>query len=370
MLGGMNAVIRGLGTAVPPKSIAQGVAAEHAAERCLLNEQRGAGEKGRRRLAALYRRAGIRTRHVAALDVENGAPLYPPRRDRLDRGPTTGERMDHYDALAFPLALEASREALVAAATSPPEITHLVTASCTGFRAPGVDLRLMEELPLLPSTRRVHVGFMGCHGVLNGLMVAKALCESTQEARVLLTSVELCSLHFQYAENSDALVANSLFSDGAGACVLGGGPCRGAWEVVATASQRIPESEGEMTWTIGDHGYEMTLSARVPELIGLHLRPWLEAWLRDNDLRLDEVSSWAVHPGGPRVLDCVEKSLGLGIDSLAASRSVLSKCGNMSSATVFFVLRELAATELPLPCVVLAFGPGLVIEAALLGRTG
>jgi len=120
-----------------------------------------------------------------------------------------------------------------------------------------------------------------------------------------------------------------------------------------------------MGWTVGDHGFEMTLSRRVPTLIAKHLRPWLNSWLADNELSLPEVRSWAVHPGGPKIISAVEESLELADDALAASRGVLAEYGNMSSPTVLFVLDRLRKQSAPRPCVALGFGPGLVAEAAL-----
>jgi predicted naringenin-chalcone synthase len=163
-------------------------------------------------------------------------------------------------------------------------------------------------------------------------------------------------------------VANALFGDGAAAAVgvpAAEGPAD-AWRVTAAGSCLVPDSLGAMTWAVGDHGFDMSLSRGVPQLIARHVRPWLTAWLAGEGLAPEGVASWAVHPGGPRILGAVEEGLCLPREALAASREVLAECGNMSSPTVLFVLDRLRAAGAPRPCVALGFGPGLVAEALLL----
>src|SRR5205807_2197806 len=164
----------------------------------------------------------------------------------------------------------AARQALAASGQRPDVITHLVTVSCTGFRAPGVDIELMQSLGLSTGTQRTHLGFMGCHGALNGLRVARAFVEADPAARVLLCAVELCVLHYHYQWDPQRMIANALFADGAAAVV--GVPEAaappGAWRVAANGACLFPDCEDAMTWNIGDHNFEMTLSKRVPALIG------------------------------------------------------------------------------------------------------
>jgi predicted naringenin-chalcone synthase len=275
--------------------------------------------------------------------------------------------MQRYAEEALPLAGAAAEQALVNAALPPAAVTHLVTVSCTGFFAPGLDIGLIKRLSLPPTVGRLHVGFMGCHGTLNALRAAQALVDANPAAVVLVCAVELCSLHFQYGSEPDQLVANALFADGA-AALVGRSSASGdeAWRVVAAGSYLMPDAEDGMTWRIGNHGFQMTLSPRVPELIGAHLRPWLEAWLVALGRRLEELNSWAVHPGGPRILTSVAQTLGLPPAALAASAEILAECGNMSSPTVLFILQRLQQQGARRPCLALGFGPGLVAEAALL----
>ena len=314
----------------------------------------------------------MKTRGSVILEVADG-PLdrrqsfYRPARDEQDRGPATAERMRAYAESAPGLAVCAAARALRSAAVSPEAVTHLVTVSCTGFMAPGIDAAIVEELGLRPTTERTHVGFMGCHGSLNGMRVARSLADGSPEHVPLVCSVELCTLHFSYGWDPDMIVANALFADGAAAVVgrrANGSPDE--WRIGGTGSCLIPDSRHDMTWRIGDHGFRMTLSARVPELIESHLQAWVVRWLAEHDLTLGEVASWAVHPGGPRIVGSVERALGIDASHSEIPRAVLAECGNMSSATILFILERLRGLGAPRPCVALAFGPGLVVEALLI----
>ena len=357
--------IRGLGTAQPSQAIEQDRAAEIAEAFVFGNE------KLKRAVPALFRRTRVRRRGSVLLESGNGQgpqqSFYLPAASLADRGPTTALRMQRFAVESVPLAVAAARRACAAAHTAPQRITHLVNVSCTGFFSPGIDVALIKQLGLLPTIGRVQVGFMGCHGVLNGLRVVQSFVEADPAARVLLCAVELCSLHYQYGATPDQLVANALFADGAAALVAGAGEGMDEhWQIASTASVLLPDCEEAMTWRIGNHGFEMTLSARVPELIAQHLRPWLENWLKAEGLSLAEIGSWAIHPGGPRIIESVATALNLPARATAASVEVLAERGNMSSPSVLFVLDRLQQTNAQRPCVALAFGPGLVAEGALL----
>jgi predicted naringenin-chalcone synthase len=367
----MSLAIASLATALPRARVTQAEAEAVARVVCCHTQEHATW------LPGLYSHSGISTRHMAfdeevLRDILEGTrwsqSVFLPSGTTGDRGPTCGPRMAYYAVQAGPLALRAAGEALARSGLAPEEVTHLVTVSCTGFRAPGVDVELSKGLGLRATVERTHIGFMGCHGALNGLRVARGYTGSDPSARVLLCAVELCSVHYHYGWDPQKVVANALFADGAAALV--GVPAAlapdGAWQVVANGACLFPDSEDAMTWTIGDHGFEMTLSKRVPGLIATRLRPWLERWLSDNGLSLDEIGSWAVHPGGPRILSAVEEALGLGAAVTAPAREVLAECGNMSSPTVLFILQRLQRRHAPRPCVALGFGPGLAAEAALL----
>jgi prepilin-type processing-associated H-X9-DG protein len=368
----MSLAILGIGTALPPNAITQAEAAELAKTVCCKTDEHAAV------LPVIYRQSAIKTRHMVFRSeavksmLATGTTVeeseFAPKGDGDDHGPTTVQRMQRYKAEALPLALKATRQALDRSGIPARAITHIVTVSCTGFSAPGVDVGLMKGLGLNPTVVRTHVGFMGCHGAINGLRVAQAFVDADPEARVLVSATELCSLHFHYGWDPKRVVANALFADGSAAVVAGpgdGSPER-AWKVEATASCLFPDSEYAMTWDIGDYGFEMTLATKVPNLIGENLRPWLAEWLSTHGLTIEDIKSWAIHPGGPRILTGVEQTLGITEQDTFASREILGNCGNMSSPTVLFILDRLRERNAQRPCVAIGFGPGLVAEAALL----
>jgi predicted naringenin-chalcone synthase len=367
-----------MGTAVPRGFMGQDAAAD-----LLVAILHGPGRA--RAVRALYARSGIRKRHSVLVGREDGPAaerqaFYAPARASEDGGPTTAQRMAPFEEEAPPLATEASRLALADAGLGAAAVTHLVTVSCTGFFAPGMDAALIHRLGLAPTVERTHVGFMGCHGALNGLRLAASLAVADPRARVLLCSVELCSLHLAYSWDPQALVANALFSDGAAALVGVGEGVRGAggearprgagpasrWRVAATGTLLFPDSADAMSWRIGDHGFRMTLSPSVPAIIEGHVARWLRDWLAGHGLGQDDVRTWAVHPGGPRVLGAFGAAMGLPRDTFEVSRQVLADFGNMSSATLLFILERLRDAGAEGPVVAIAFGPGLVAEAALL----
>lgn len=367
--------ILGLGTALPEHQMQQSEAADFAAL-CLTSE--GSAPTSGGLVKVLFRRAGVQTRHSTVLESsESGSPstqtFYAPSTGADDRGPSTSTRMDRYEIDAPLLAGEAVRLALAEAGVSPLEVTHLVTVSCSGFSAPGVDLHLLRTLGMRPSVSRTHIGFMGCHGALNGLRVAQAFAAADPAAVIVICAIELCTLHYQYGLDPQSVVANSLFADGAAAIV--GRAVRPTSKPRGTAlpgrlvenfSYVIPETEEMMSWRIGDNGFQMTLSPEVPAIITRTLPGALETFLGRHSLALADIRSWAIHPGGPRILKACGEAANLSEDDLAASTSILSRCGNMSSPTVLFILDELRRQKSELPCVLLGFGPGLNVEAALL----
>jgi alpha-pyrone synthase len=365
----MSLAILGLGTAVPALAITKEEGIRIAETICQPTEEQAV------RLRTMYDHTGIERRHLAFPHQALVDLLQQTRVSRSvflpceagERGPTTGQRMRHYAENAAPLALQAAGEALTRSGLVPGEVTHLVTVSCTGFWSPGIDFELITGLGLPPGTQRTHVGFMGCHGALNALRVARAFTSADPEACVLLCAVELCGAHFHYGWDAEKAITNALFADGAAAAigVSAGRAPAGAWRVAADGCCLLPDSREDMGWTIGDHGFEMTLSRRVPTLIVRYLRPWVERWLGENGLGTGDVGSWAVHPGGPRILEGVEEALGLPRQATAVAHEVFATHGNMSSPTVLFILDRLQQRRAARPCVALAFGPGVTAEAAL-----
>jgi predicted naringenin-chalcone synthase len=325
-------------------------------------------ERETRLLRTMYRKARVQNRHTC---VPHRVAYEWFGKDTLpssSSGPTTQQRMALFAEHARPLATAASVRALENAGTSAAEITHLITVSCTGFDAPGVDIHLFEQLGLRNTTQRLHIGFMGCHGMINGLRAARGIAAADPTAKILLCAVELCSLHFKFQWDPERMLGNALFADGAAAFIVAPSQADdGAlYQLRDTGSCLIENSREAITWNVGDSGFDMSLSNRVPGLIAEHLRPWLSAWLDSRGHSIEAVNSWAVHPGGPRILDAVDEALGLDAARLSNSRAVLNELGNMSSPTVVFVLERFLRQDEPGPYVMLGFGPGLMAEVALL----
>lgn len=366
----MTLAIASIGTAVPATVYDQEEGLRIAESLCCRTAEHATW------LPAMYRGTNIDKRHmvlpralvddVLAGTRASGSPFLPTGAPD-DRGPSTGVRMETYEREAWSLALSASRQALQRARLKPDRFTHLVTVTCTGFAAPGVDQRLIAELPLPATIARTQIGFMGCHGALNGLRVAQAFVDADAKTRVLLCAVELCSLHYFYGWDPGKVIANAIFADGAAALVgmpAGDAPAE-AWRLTASGSCVFPGSADAMSWTIRDNGFLMSLSKKVPDLIATHLRSWLTQWLQQHQLSVEAVPTWAIHPGGPRIIGAVEEALNLTREHTRDAHEIFAAYGNMSSPTVLFILERLIARNAPRPCVALGFGPGLTVEAAL-----
>jgi predicted naringenin-chalcone synthase len=358
----VSASILGLGTALPEHTFDLDEAIEFS------NDLICRDDREKRLLRTMFRKSTVATRrtcvhHRVAYEWigRDAPPSSSP-------GPSTKQRMAYYAEHARPLAVTATTKALADAGIGPDEITHLVTVSCTGFDAPGVDIHLFDQLGLPATTQRLHIGFMGCHGAINGLRAVRGLAAADPKARILLCAVELCSLHFKFQWDPELMLGNALFADGAAAVVVAQNQAEDAaiYQLRDTASCLMKDSRETITWHIGDAGFDMSLSNRVPGLITEHLKPWLAGWLDSKGHSIESINSWAVHPGGPKIVDAVEESLGLGPESLTNSRAILAEFGNMSSPTVLFVLERFLQQNASGPCVMLGFGPGLMAEAALL----
>ncbi len=374
-----GAVILAIETALPNHSIAQGDAA-------VVAQNLGLSKRWNHAMPKLYARSSVERRGSVLLDGEVGLPIerqsfYRAASEAEPLGPTTAERMVVYAQHAGPMLVEACRRALYSAKTAPKSVTHLITISCTGFSAPGVDFEVIRRLDLSPSVQRTHIGFMGCHAALNGLNVARNIIAADPSAVVLLGAVELCSLHQQYTDDPQQLVANSLFADGAAAVILVGQRFPDSdddfdaeppsdflnYQVRSNYSFVVPSTAEMMSWTIGDHGFRMSLDPQVPSIIEGRLRYVLEGWLDEHKIALSDIDGWAIHPGGPRIVESVGRALGLIESDLAPSLSILANHGNMSSPTVLFIIKSLMEfSSPPKRILTLAFGPGLCIEACLL----
>jgi len=366
----MRLLLAGIGTASPEFSISQADALALTQEfNCNTPEQR-------RLMSAIYRRSGVREKgsvllHAASGTLAEREDFFPPRTAPDDRGPGTAARMERYDQEALPLALQSARRALADAHLGPRDIQNLITISCSGFSAPGFDIGLIHALGLSPDTPRSQIGFMGCHGVFNGLRVAQAFAAAQPGTNTLLCSVELCSLHHYYGWHPERVIANGLFADGAAAAICRTADDRAtglpaALQLVRQGSTILPDTLGAMGWRIGDHGFDMTLSQEVPRIIEENLKSWLLPFLASAGHTTASIGSWAIHPGGPRILDACRETLGLREEQLQDARKILAHHGNMSSATILFLLQRIQQQQRPRPILALGFGPGLTIEAMLL----
>ena len=363
----MTARIVSIGTAVPPTRIAQEVA------RDIFAAQEGADRLARRRIQAVFDASAIAARHTVLSEFATGETSGPATfvdGDGRLLSPSTGARNERYIASAPELTAAAARTALADGGIDPSAVTHVVTVSCTGLFAPGPDYRLVRDLGLRPTVERCHLGFIGCAAALPALRVASAFAASRPDAVVLVVCTELCTLHLRPSNDPQQIVASSVFADGAAAAVITADPAAGnpgGLDLDRFGTTLTDEGETDMVWTIGDNGFEMILSAEVPRIIGREIQGAVGRFLGDD--ATPEV--WAVHPGGRSVLDRVEAGLELAPDALEASRAVLRDFGNMSSATILFILAALLRDDaVPDGARVagLAFGPGLTVESALMTR--
>ncbi|MXO59183.1 type III polyketide synthase [Altererythrobacter salegens] len=315
-------------------------------------------ERDAKLFARMAERSGIEHRWSV---LGKAADLTPGGFYTSGVSPTTAQRMAIYAREAPPLALEAIRKL--------PDfegITHLVVASCTGFTAPGIDQIIARELGLPGNVERTLIGFMGCYAGATALRTAGHLANANPGAKVLVVTVELCSLHLQAKANLEATLAMAQFSDGAAAAIVS---CEGPGLAIGEGlSATIEESSDLITWTIGDTGFLMNLSGEVPRRLSQAMADPALAGRIVNGGSAAEIDAWAVHPGGASILDAVERAFHLPETALAESRAVLRNCGNMSSAAVMFVLERIMRRK-PERGVALAFGPGLAMEGFRFGWT-
>jgi alpha-pyrone synthase len=253
-------------------------------------------------------------------------------------------------------------------------VTHLITFSCTGMSAPGLDIQLVESLGLNRNVERTCINFMGCYAGINALKVAYHIARSQPESIVLLAGVELCTLHYQKNDKQDQLVANALFADGAAACLVSSKEISSIDEKARLVIQNFysefePAGKDEMIWTIGDTGFDLRLSTEVPELIRKNISALIAKLMKDSSLKNNQIDFYAIHPGGMKILEACENALGISKKQNQISYDVLSNYGNMSSVTIFFVLKEYLNSFLRsddgkkiLAC---AFGPGLTMESMI-----
>jgi len=357
----MNPCITAIGTAVPRYKIEQ----QHVLK--FMTRAHGLQGEEARRLELLYRASGIKTRYSVIADYHKTENFsFYPDNDAMEPFPPTSKRQEKYRSEALLLSVQSAEKCLAHSHMNREDITHLVTVSCTGLYAPGLDIELVYKLGLQPSVKRTAINFMGCYAAFNALKVASAFCEADPKARVLIVCTELCSIHFQKAPTEDNLLANALFGDGSAAVLVEPAPSDGtSLEMSEFVCTLAPSGINEMAWEVGDTGFEMKLSAYVPNIIQSGIRKLTDSLSRDGSY-----DYYAIHPGGKKILQVVEEQLSIPREKNQYSRQVLKNYGNMSSATILFVFNELfkhlQKEDDQKSMLSFAFGPGLTMESLVM----
>lgn len=370
----MTVYVRALETAVPPTLLIQ-----HEA-RDVFAAQPGLTRLGSRLVTTCFDSAAIDTRYTAVreltLDSTAENPQFFDPQTGLLRSPSTKARNNLFAEEATKLFIEAADAAVSKCdGIDPQDITHLVTVSCTGFFNPGPDYKIVRALGLNPAVQRYHLGFMGCYAAFPALRAAKSFCEADPAAVVLVVCAELCSLHVRTSNDPDTIMGSALFADGAAAAVVTARedlPSQPLLRLDHFETVLTPVGEDSMAWNIGDEGFEMVLGNYVPHIIDEHivgaLAPLLAREPSLQELPYRGITHWAIHPGGRSILDKVQSRLDLTDEQLRPARETLRNYGNMSSATVLFVLKhilDLPAREGDERICSMAFGPGLTVETGL-----
>ncbi|MEQ8627684.1 type III polyketide synthase [Ekhidna sp.] len=328
----------------------------------------GLDEREEKKLRVLYRASGIKQRYSVLRDFAenlNGQSFF-----KEDAFPSAKPRMLIYQKHAINLAKQASEKAIGVSDIEKDQITHLIAVSCTGMYAPGLDIELIEHLGLSTSTQRTSINFMGCYAAFNAMKVANNIISSNPDAKVLIVCVELCSIHLQEKKDDENLLANAIFGDGAAAMILTSSSSSKSLEMRNFFSDLALDARDEMGWYIGDHGFEMHLSSKVPDVIKDGIGELTTRLLEKIQLEVADIDFFAIHPGGKRILDVIEAKLSISKEQNAAAREILRTHGNMSSPTVLFVIKKILEGMTPddnqKHLLSFAFGPGLTMESAVL----
>jgi alpha-pyrone synthase len=361
-----NAIIA-IGTAIPAYKRPQKDTADMIIASCQLSPVE------KRLLKSVYKSTGIEFRHSVLSD-------YCKQTDEFDffpndpnaNFPTTAARMKVYQENALSLALAAIRDAFLKAENIKlTDITHVITVSCTGMYAPGLDIEIVQQLALKTNTKRMAINFMGCYGAFNAIKAANDICSAHQNATVLVVSVEICTIHFQKKMNIDNIIANSIFADGAAAIIVQQKPQQQqSLSLESFHCDLLPQTEPAMAWQIADSGFDIVLSSYVPNIIQSGITAFTQALFQEYDLTMENIHYFAIHPGGIKILEACEKELNITKEDNRFSYDTLKKFGNMSSATVLFVLKaiwdQLTTDDHAKNIFSCAFGPGLTLESMLL----
>ena len=325
-------------------------------------------EADRRKLKFLYHQSNIDTRYSVISDYSRPLPEWKfyPHSENLEPFPSLEQRMVYFQRYAAPLSVDAIRNCLDGKIRDR-DITHLITVSCTGMSAPGLDLQVMELLDLPKNIYRSSVNFMGCYAAIHALKMADAICNTSANAKVVIVCTELCTLHFQREATIDNIASSLLFGDGSAAVLVtpDSHKTRGL-RLQNFYSEVIPKGKKDMAWELSSSGFLMTLSGYIPELIEEDFEPLVVRSLENANIPREQVTHWCVHPGGKKILESIHKSLAFTNGELKHSHDILRRYGNMSSPTLLFVLKDMMDDFRPhtenATVYGAAFGPGLTME--------
>jgi predicted naringenin-chalcone synthase len=324
----------------------------------------------KRKLSFLYNHSGIETRYSVIDDYslqEDEWDFFP--NDKTKPFPALEERMKIYDKEALSLSLKAI-EKCISGFIEPHEITHLITVSCTGMSAPGLDLHIAEALNLSPHIFRTSVNFMGCYAAIHALKLARLICDADANANIVIADTELCTLHLQQDYTPDNVASSLLFADGSAAVLVSNKHTSpNSITLDGFFSHVSYKGKRDMAWELSSKGFLMTLSSYIPQLVEEDIDALVADSLKHHKIDKASITHWCIHPGGKKILQAIENKLGLDKDDLCFSKTVLSKYGNMSSPTVLFVLKDMMnSIKASARIFGVAFGPGLTMETFLASK--
>jgi predicted naringenin-chalcone synthase len=321
-----------------------------------------------RKLRFLYNHSGIDYRYSVLPDfnVANEERVFFSTNNDLQPVPDIGKRMEVYNKFAADLSVNTIKNCIKGKIESK-EITHLITVSCTGMSAPGLDLQIMEQMQLPKNIVRTSVNFMGCYAAIHAMKMADAFCNNDKNANVIIVCTEFCTLHFQTDATIDNLTSSLLFADGCAALLMQHNDAGKGLLLENFYSDVNFSGKEDMSWSLSTNGFLMTLSGYVPELIKADFENLVATALQQTNRKKENVTSWAIHPGGKKILDTIQQQMQLEVNALQQSYEVLKDYGNMSSPTVLFVLQKIMhniQNEDTKNAIVFgaAFGPGLTME--------
>ncbi len=323
-------------------------------------------EPASRKLEALFRRSGIEKRHSVLPDFgDNGSSLFFRHQQPQ---PHVEDRMDKYRDHALDLALDAIDHTFEKTILQPDDVSHLITVTCTGLTAPGLNAGIINRLNLKSDIFNTSVNFMGCGAAFHALKIADFIVRAEPDARVLIVCSELCTLHFQPKPNIDNLLSNTIFNDGAAGVLVTSGKNKEKGLIIGGFySLLLSEGDPLMGWNIRSSGFEMVLNPEIPAFIGREIKEAVNKAVDFYGLNPTDIQRWAIHPGGRKILDEIKRELNLNDNDLSASYEILRDFGNMSSPTILFVLKNIMDSDPDEQDKIftVGFGPGLSVETGL-----